>query len=483
LYINIIQIINNNNIFGAHFGYMVIRLYLILYLGLCCCISLMAGPIPTKNRNYLTTKAKAGQGVYGLLRSYKLLDNPVNVDLFYQINGIPKGTELVKNQNYKLPVSVHSFDGKSIRSSIGLNDMEKAKQIEKYNSALAKSDLRKRTFKEDKKLWVPVYLTGQYEAKNIESKPAKAIQVSNIVGRNTEKEDPRKQFLVASLSSTKSMLVADHKLTDEELRTLNEKVEVTSMSSDFAIKGTASTVNVPLFGDNHETVTLSTNALKNEVFYIVPGHGGPDPGAIAKNVDGHYTICEDEYAYDVSLRLAKNLIENGATVYVIVQDKNDGIRDDKYLICDCDEKTIGGHTMPLSQKKRLKQGISKVNKLFSKHKKQGIKNQWMVSLHIDAQSEESRQDVFFYYQSESALSKNKAIDIQQVFEEKYQIYRKSEEYNGTVSSRPLYVVRHSEPEPIFIELANIHNPEDRKRILYPKNRQLLADWITEGFLK
>jgi N-acetylmuramoyl-L-alanine amidase len=228
---------------------------------------------------------------------------------------------------------------------------------------------------------------------------------------------------------------------------------------------------------------LSSNELSNEVFYIVPGHGGPDPGAMAKNVDGNYTICEDEYAYDVSLRLAKNLMEKGATVYVIVQDKNDGIRDEKYLDCDCDELSFGGNDIPLNQKKRLKQGISKVNKLYSKHKKKGIKKQWMVSLHIDAQSEDTRQDVFFYYQSESEISKNKAIDIQKVFEDKYLMYRKDQEYSGTVSSRPLYVVRHSEPEPIFIELANIHNPEDRKRILYPKNRQLLADWITEGFLK
>ena len=57
------------------------------------------------------------------------------------------------------------------------------------------------------------------------------------------------------------------------------------------------------------------------------------------------------------------------------------------------------------------------------------------------------------------------------------------EYNGSVSTRPLYVIRASRPEPIFIELGHILNVKDRDRILKPSNRQLLANWITEGFLK
>lgn len=442
-----------------------------------------AGPIPNKSKSLLTVKAKSGQGVYGLLRSYKLLDNKTNLDLFYKINALTKNESLVKNEIYKLPLSVYEFDGNSIRSSIGLKDLTKARQIEHYNQSLIKSDVKKQSFKQDKKIWAPLAITNQYKWDNTvmnaplvknNVKPSATIQ---------KREDARKQILVASMTTLKPILVAERKMTAREIMTLEEKAELTSSSSNLATKVSSKSLSVPYFGDKYENVILSSNELANEVFYIVPGHGGPDPGAMAKNVDGDYTICEDEYAYDVSLRLAKNLMEKGATVYVIVQDKNDGIRDDKYLDCDCDEQSFGGSDIPLNQKKRLKQGISKVNKLYSKHKKKGIKKQWMVSLHIDAQSEESRQDVFFYYQSESEISKNKAIDIQKVFEDKYQMYRKDQEYSGTVSSRPLYVVRHSEPEPIFIELANIHNPEDRKRILYPKNRQLLADWITEGFLK
>ncbi len=460
---------------------MVLRALFSVSLCLLSLHSIYAGPIPNKSKTYVSIKAQKGQGVFGLLRSHKLLNSKDNLDLFYKINNLQKDVALVKNQVYKLPVTIHDFDGKSIRSSVGVNDLEKAKQIEKYNLSLTKSEVKKRNFKIDKKIWVPVAFTSQNKLRNPESNFPQKAKATFVSSTEFKKADNRKQILVASMVTLKPVLVADHKLTAFEVLALKEKTEL--LSSKLVTKVASKTLNIPFFGDKYENVSIASNELAQEVFYIVPGHGGPDPGAMAKNVDGGYTICEDEYAYDVSLRLAKNLMEKGATVYVIVQDKNDGIRDEKYLPCDCDEQCLDGAEIPLSQKKRLKQGISNVNKLYKKYKKKGIKKQWMISLHIDAQSEDSRQDVFFYYQSESAVSKNKALDIQKVFEDKYQIYRKSEEYNGTVSSRPLYVVRHSDPEPIFVELANIHNPEDRKRILYPKNRQLLADWITEGFLK
>jgi N-acetylmuramoyl-L-alanine amidase len=457
---------------------------IIIVLGMACFSSVNAKPIPNKAKTYLKVKAIKGQGIYGLLRSYNLLEKPGNLELFYKINGLDKDATLVKNQEYKLPVTVHSFDGKSIRSSIGTSDLDKARQIEKYNKELKKSEVKKQLFKDDKVIWVPVALnnvSSDYNRSPIAISANKKANYKSIA----KEDDPRKHFLTASFVSTGTELIADHKMSDDEisqLKEFNTGETAETTSNAFSSTVASKSLKVSLFGDKYGDVSVTSQLLNNQVFYIVPGHGGPDPGAMAKNVDGDYTICEDEYAYDVCLRLAKNLIEKGATVYVIVQDENDGIRDEKYLDCDCDEKSLSGRDIPLSQKKRLKQGISYVNKLYNKHQKAGIKKQWMVTLHIDAQSEENRQDVFFYYQSESELSKQKALDIQKVFEEKYQLYRKEEVYNGTVTSRPLYVVRHSNPEPIFIELANIHNPEDRKRILYPKNRQLIADWITEGFI-
>lgn len=64
---------------------------------------------------------------------------------------------------------------------------------------------------------------------------------------------------------------------------------------------------VPLFGADHEKVTIESNALNGAVIYLVNGHGGPDPGAIG--IYGDHHLHEDEYAYDISLRLAKSLME------------------------------------------------------------------------------------------------------------------------------------------------------------------------------
>ena len=79
-------------------------------------------------------------------------------------------------------------------------------------------------------------------------------------------------------------------------------------------------------------------------------------------------------------------------------------------------------------------------------------------------------------------SKKKAKKLQEVFSEKYEKYQ-GRDYNGSVSSRPLFVMRASDPEPVYVELANIRNQKDRERIILPQNRQILADWLMEGFLK
>ena len=35
---------------------------------------------------------------------------------------------------------------------------------------------------------------------------------------------------------------------------------------------------------------------------------------------------------------------------------------------------------------------------------------------------------------------------------------------------------------VYIEIGNIKNPKDQRRILDPDNRQALAKWISEGVL-
>jgi len=158
---------------------------------------------------------------------------------------------------------------------------------------------------------------------------------------------------------------------------------------------TQSTVDFPLLGEKLKTVQIRDKKLEGSIYYIIAGHGGPDPGAMGKY--GSHTLCEDEYAYDIALRMAKNLLEHSATVYLITQDKNDGIRDDAILEPDKDEVYYKNKTIPLNQIARLDLGCSIVNELYAEHKKNGDKKQLAINLHVDSRSSGQRIDMFFYY--------------------------------------------------------------------------------------
>ncbi len=249
-------------------------------------------------------------------------------------------------------------------------------------------------------------------------------------------------------------------------------------SEQEATKPTGEFQTYEIFGNAYKDVEIKDQALKGAVFYVVGGHGGPDPGAIGKY--GSHTLCEDEYAYDVSLRLARNLIEHGATVYMIIRDENDGIRDEAYLKADKDEVCYPELSIPLSQGKRLRQRVNAVNKLYKKHKGQ---YQRMVILHIDSRSKGKNIDVFFYHYKKSETGKKLANRLQETFQQKYEEHQPGRGYKGSVSSRNLYVIKYSYPTAVFMELGNINHQRDQQRFIKPDNRRALAKWLTEGLIK
>jgi len=233
-----------------------------------------------------------------------------------------------------------------------------------------------------------------------------------------------------------------------------------------------------IFGKEHALVTTKSEKLVGTVYYLVSGHGGPDPGAITKYKGK--LIAEDEYAYDVTLRLAKELLSHGAKVHIIVRDLNDGIRDDRVLEVDRDEVVLPKKTIPLNQLKRLKQRVTVVNDLYVKNKG---KYQRLIVTHVDSRSKGQNIDVFFYHHEKSKKGKKLAESIHQTFYEKYKKYQPNREYRGTFEDRSgLYMVKNTLPAMAYIEIGNIKNKKDQKRILDFENRQALAKWISEGIL-
>ncbi|NOX48544.1 MAG: N-acetylmuramoyl-L-alanine amidase [Chlorobi bacterium] len=237
----------------------------------------------------------------------------------------------------------------------------------------------------------------------------------------------------------------------------------------------------PIFGGKYQKIDVKDKKLANCVYYIIGGHGGPDPGAQGK-YKGH-TLSEDEYAYDIALRLARDLLEHSAIVHVIVRDPNDGIRDGMILKSDKDEVCWKNQKIPLNQVKRLNQRSYAVNDLYAKYKKQKVKKQRLIILHVDSRGKGQRLDMFFYHSPKSKTGKKLATTLRNTIEAKYAQHQKSRGYSGTVESRNLHVLRKTHPVAVFIELGNIRNPQDQKRFVIEDNRQAVANWLTEGLLK
>lgn len=233
-----------------------------------------------------------------------------------------------------------------------------------------------------------------------------------------------------------------------------------------------------IYGNGYHEVNIKSNELAGTVYYLVSGHGGPDPGAVGF-LDNHM-LCEDEYAYDVTLRLARNLTERGATVYMIIRDPNDGIRDDAYLKPDRDEVCYPSLEIPQGQLERLKQETGAVNKLYRSNKG---KFQRMIVIHVDSRSRKENIDVFFYHKKGSKTGEKLALTLKETFGQRYKVHQPNRGYSGTVSHRNLYVINNSLPSSVFIELGNINHKRDQQRFLIADNRQAVANWLRDGLME
>lgn len=401
------------------------------FLCIIILFSALASGLADNAQEYHKVPALQGDGVFSLLRRYQLDQYSCNHEEFYRINKLSKNVGLVVGKYYSIPVLLYTFNGKTIRSSIGIDDWNMAKSIEAYNETMLKEGYQKEPFQTSKVLWVPYHLLKC-------PKP-------DIPSNSQEVADGPQGEEMPNLSSVKGG------------------------SRQF-----------PIFGKAYENVPLESTRLRGKVFYISSGHGGPDPGAQAKK--GNHTLCEDEYAYDVALRLARNLVAHGATTYLILRDPNDGIRPGQYLNCDCDEVVWGGKSLPREQEPRLAQRAEIINKLYKQYLRQGIKDQYAILIHVDSRSHRQQIDLFFYYQNKNEKSKKLALDLQQKMKQKYELHRSSGRYFGTVTPRDLYMLRETKAPAVYVELGNIRNSFDQQRIILEANRQTLANWLLEGIL-
>lgn len=387
-------------------------------------------PLRADSIVFVQVTAKAGESVHSLLTEFQLADYACNFERFYALNNLKKGSGLVLSRTYVLPIQRHVYNGKSIRTTLGITDYDLAVRIQLYNEQMHEAGLKSKPYQTDKDLWVPHHLLNCRASAPVAAVPA---------------GDPEAHLNATNKPATKGKRI------------------------------------FPIFGETYAHTPLQSSALSGTIFYLISGHGGADPGAVGKRSGS--TLCEDEYAYDVTLRLCRKLIEHGAMAYMIVRDPNDGIRDANFLACDKDELVWGDKPTPTGWVERLQQRTDIINELYKKNKGLGFTSQRVIEIHVDSRSVGQPVDLFFYFKSNSPESESLALQLHRTIQEKYRQHRASGVYQGSVSQRGLFTLRNVEPPAVYIELGNIRNTFDQQRIVLGSNRNALANWLCDGILK
>lgn len=384
---------------------------------------------PQKKQEFHRIIAKSGDGISILLQRFNLDINEFNINKFKELNSkkILKNNELILGYNYYLPILIIKYNSKSIESSIEGINREIALKILEYNKKLLSKGLISESYKISKKIYVPL----------------------------------------------------DY-LNDKKIEKISDTIEKKTAINPFYFEIKGKKGDFKIFGDKYSKVTKKTSVFRGYIFYLVSGHGGPDPGAIGFK-DG-FELHEDEYAYDVTLRLGRNIIENGGRVYFLIIDKDDGIRDDRYLNTGAKEMFFTGDTISIIQKERLSKGAEIINEYFHKNKKKA-KEQISINIHLDSRETKQKIDIFFYHQDNNKKGETIANTLLKTIKHKYDKKQPGRGYTGSVSTRNLYMLKNVIPTTVYIELGNIQNERDQIRFIEFNNRQAIANWLYEGLKK
>ena len=229
--------------------------------------------------------------------------------------------------------------------------------------------------------------------------------------------------------------------------------------------------------------------LKGWKIVIDPGHGGMDPGAIVSNTDGisrAIYVVEDEYVYDIALRMYERLTHYGADVELTVISPNHLIRENlQASITFVHEQNEVYNDERTNRRKSgsVRPGGSNVSRrasLANQFLKGAVrKKSLFLSLHADNSPDRPKGPLVMYLNRKGKVDKRSRTFAR--------IMKKAlDEPNldAQIRGRNLAVLRdnHANAE-ILVEIRNVHDKGEAWALRFHRNRQRDAERIVSGILE
>ena len=216
-----------------------------------------------------------------------------------------------------------------------------------------------------------------------------------------------------------------------------------------------------------------------------PGHGGLDPGAIVENQDGRGNkvyVVEDEYCYDIALRVYKDLKRYGADIFLTVISPNQTIRQspDASLTFVNEKNEVWNDSLlnkkncsdcwPVGGPNGLNQRVELVEKFLKSAPKEKT---LFISLHADNQPYAGEGTIILYHPDEEGEESQVLADFMT-------------DYLGMGSyshSQELRVLNNNPAgASVLIETRNLAYPNNSWAIRNEDLRQNDADRIIRGIV-